>query len=104
MATDFPVTELWRVITGEAEGRTSREQITLFDSVGFATEDLSALRYVRDAAQRTGFFEDIDLIAAPVDPRNLYGLIREAQKHCRTDPAVRAGGRAVGLTASTNPR
>lgn len=78
MAPDFPVTELWRVIAGEQPGRTSRDQITLFDSVGFATEDLSALRYLRDVVQDTPFVEDIDLVAAPADPRNLYGLIRAA--------------------------
>ncbi|MGL4973923.1 MAG: ornithine cyclodeaminase, partial [Bosea sp. (in: a-proteobacteria)] len=44
---DHPVTELWRVIAGEAPGRRDPSQITLFDSVGFATEDFSALRYVR---------------------------------------------------------
>lgn len=76
MAADFPVTELWKVMTGAAEGRTSRDQITLFDSVGFATEDLSALRYMRDAVEGTAYAEQIDLIAAPEDPRNLYGLIR----------------------------
>ena len=72
------MTELWRVIAGELPGRTSRDQITLFDSVGFATEDLSALRYLRDVVQGTPFVEDIDLVAAPTDPRNLYGLIRAA--------------------------
>lgn len=76
MAADFPVTELWKVITGAAEGRRTRDEITLFDSVGFATEDLSALRYMRDAVEGTEYAEQIDLIAAPEDPRNLYGLIR----------------------------
>jgi len=31
---DFPVVEFWKVLTGEEPGRTSDEQITLFDSVG----------------------------------------------------------------------
>ena len=43
---EFPVTELWRVIEGQKKGRISSRQITLFDSVGFATEDFSALRYI----------------------------------------------------------
>ena len=80
MGPDFPVVELWRVIRGEVAGRTDRQQITLFDSVGFATEDLSALRYIRDAVQDTPYFEEIDLIAAPADPRNLFGLIRSSCK------------------------
>lgn len=78
MPPDFPVVELWRVIRGEVPGRTDRQQITLFDSVGFATEDLSALRYIRDAVQDTPYFQEIDLIAAPSDPRNLFGLIRSS--------------------------
>ncbi len=38
------VTELWQVITGDVSGRTSTQQTTLFDGVGFAIEDFSALR------------------------------------------------------------
>src|SRR6202007_1797876 len=44
LPADHPVTELWQVMTGQAEGRKTAKQITLFDSVGFATEDFSALR------------------------------------------------------------
>lgn len=74
MAPDFPVTELWRVIKGEAVGRISEDQITIFDSVGFAIEDFSALRYIRDRVQGTPFYTDLDLIAEPADPRDLFGL------------------------------
>src|SRR5690606_5578896 len=42
---DHPVTELWQVISGDVPGRVSDAQNTLFDSVGFAIEDFSALRY-----------------------------------------------------------
>lgn len=75
MPVDFPVTELWRVISGEARGRTRRDEITLFDSVGFAVEDFAALRLLRDLATETGQFETLDLITAPADPRDLFGLI-----------------------------
>jgi len=74
-AEDFPVTEVWKVIAGRKPGRTSGEQITVFDSVGFAIEDFSALRYLRDCVDGTGFFEEIDLIAAPDDPKDLFGLV-----------------------------
>src|SRR5690606_38063184 len=33
LAPDHPVTELWQVITGQAQGRSDARQITLFDSV-----------------------------------------------------------------------
>lgn len=75
MPADFPVTEFWEVLLGSKPGRTAAEQITVFDSVGFAIEDFSALRYVRDAVQGTDFFEEIDLVANPDDPKDLFGLV-----------------------------
>ncbi|MDH6231990.1 ornithine cyclodeaminase [Mesorhizobium soli] len=78
---DHPVIELWQVMTGEVEGRRDPAQITLFDSVGFATEDFSALRYVRDRLQSTGLYEKLDLLADPDEPRDLFGmLLRHAAK------------------------
>ncbi|MEM7523426.1 MAG: ornithine cyclodeaminase [Pseudomonadota bacterium] len=76
---DHEVTELWRVITGAETGRTSDAQITLFDSVGFAIEDFSALRYVRDQLERTGAFVELDMLADPDDPRDLFGMVRRAK-------------------------
>lgn len=70
---DFPATELWRVIAGEAPGRAHRDEITLFDSVGFAIEDFSALRYLDQAAGQAGLYREIDLLARPADPRDLFG-------------------------------
>ncbi len=78
LANDHPVTELWRVIAGEAPGRRDAAQITLFDSVGFATEDFSSLRYVRDRIDGTEFYEDLDLLADPDDPRDLFGMLLRA--------------------------
>ena len=75
---DHPVTELWQVIAGTAPGRRSADQITLFDSVGFAIEDFSALRYVRDQLIGTAFHDDLDLLADPDDPRDLFGMLQRA--------------------------
>lgn len=72
---DFPVTEFWQVLTGAAPGRTSTEQVTMFDSVGFAIEDFSALRYIRDSVDGTDFYEDLDLVANPDDPKDLFGFV-----------------------------
>ncbi|MBZ9959626.1 MULTISPECIES: ornithine cyclodeaminase [unclassified Mesorhizobium] len=77
---DHPVTELWQVMTGKAAGRRDASQITLFDSVGFAIEDFSALRYVRDQLQRTGLYEELDLLADPDEPRDLFGMLLRADK------------------------
>ncbi|MEJ6388441.1 ornithine cyclodeaminase [Gymnodinialimonas ulvae] len=76
---DHPVTELWQVIRGEAAGRVDGRQITLFDSVGFATEDFSALRYVRDALERHAMFDRLDMLADPDDPRDLFGMLERAR-------------------------
>ena len=75
LSPDFPVKELWQVFTGQAKGRTSDDQITVFDSVGFAIEDFSALRYLHDQVQDTDFYTNLDLVASPTDPRNLFGLL-----------------------------
>ena len=74
-----PVTELWQVMTGAAEGRTSERQITLFDSVGFAVEDFSALRYLKSLIGRVPAYEMLDLLADPDDPRDLFGMVLRAR-------------------------
>ncbi|TCP31010.1 ornithine cyclodeaminase [Sphingomonas sp. BK235] len=78
MPASYPVTELWRVVQGEATGRSDARQITLFDSVGFATEDFSALRYVHDKLQGSDFFHALDILADPDDPRDLFGMLQRA--------------------------
>ncbi len=75
---DHQVTEFWQVLTGAAPGRTSASQITLFDSVGFAIEDFSALRYIHGQLARTGHFIELDMLADPDDPRDLFGMLRRA--------------------------
>ncbi|MCD1624570.1 ornithine cyclodeaminase [Seohaeicola saemankumensis] len=79
LPADHPVTELWEVITGAAQGRADAGQITLFDSVGFAIEDFSALRFIRDRIEGTEFFQPLDLLADPDDPRDLFGMLARAK-------------------------
>lgn len=71
---DHPVTEFWQVLNGQAEGRTDDRQITLFDSVGFATEDFSALRYIRNLIKDRDDHQLLDMLADPDDPRDLFGM------------------------------
>lgn len=75
---EFAVTELWAVIAGEAPGRTSREEVTVFDSVGFAIEDFTALRFVRDAVRGTSYEAKLDLVAEPSDPKDLFAMVTPA--------------------------
>jgi len=76
MDAGFGVTELWQVLSGLQTGRDDARQITLFDSVGFAMEDFSSLRYVHDLAQSLGLGVAIPLIPHLADPKDLYQLIR----------------------------
>lgn len=71
----FPVVQLWQVIAGQAAGRTSTEQITVFDSVGFAIEDFSALCFAFAAMKDTDYVAYLDLIAEPADPKDLFGSL-----------------------------
>ncbi|WP_246849393.1 ornithine cyclodeaminase [Rubellimicrobium arenae] len=75
---EHPVTELWEVIAGRKPGRRDDRAITLFDSVGFAVEDFSALTYVREKAVATGLYDLLDMIADPDDPRDLFGMLMRA--------------------------
>lgn len=46
--------ELGEILTGKAEGRTSRDEITLFKSLGIAIEDLASAAFLFDKARRLG--------------------------------------------------
>jgi ornithine cyclodeaminase len=78
LPADFAVTELWHVLAGHTPGRTSAAQVTLFDSVGFALEDYSALRFLREAAGELGLGQALPLIPALADPKDLFGLLHRA--------------------------
>jgi ornithine cyclodeaminase len=71
MPADFAVAELWNVLAGNAPGRVSDADVTIFDSVGFAIEDFAALRFVHELTLRTA--GDLDLIPDLGDPKDLYG-------------------------------
>jgi len=75
MPADFPVTELWRVLSGQAPGRLRDDDITVFDSVGFALEDFTALRFMRDCADTLGILQTLSLVPAPANPKDLIGLL-----------------------------
>ncbi|MCA0399483.1 MAG: ornithine cyclodeaminase [Proteobacteria bacterium] len=75
MEPEFPVTELWQVLTQRAAGRERAEDITIFDSVGFAIEDFSALRLLKDIATTGRAGRGLDLIPAPSNPKDLFGTL-----------------------------
>jgi ornithine cyclodeaminase len=76
MPIDSPVIEFWKVITGQTLARQHAEEVTLFDSVGFALEDYSALRYVLDLSKTLNIGSDIQLVPELQDPKNLFSLLQ----------------------------
>jgi len=64
---DVNVTEIWKLFTEDYK----RSSITVFDSVGFAIEDYSILRYVYDNSRE----QDSNIIPKINNPKNLYSLL-----------------------------
>jgi ornithine cyclodeaminase len=78
LAADSPVVELWRVLRGEIAGRENAQQVTVFDSVGFALEDYSALRYLHELARTHKVGIEVALIPPAADPKDLFGELAPA--------------------------
>jgi ornithine cyclodeaminase len=74
LPSDHRVYPLWRVIADFDVGRESDQQITIFDSVGFALEDFSTLRYIFSLAIKYNFGEKILLVPRLDNPKNLFEL------------------------------
>ena len=53
-AWDGAMTELADVVAGTSAGRTSDDEITLFESLGLAIEDLAAARALYERAKASG--------------------------------------------------
>ncbi len=76
LQAEFPVIELADVLDARAAGRQSPTEVTVFDSVGFALNDFSTLRYLRrlveaDASPGTR----LDLIPVLADPKDLFARL-----------------------------
>jgi ornithine cyclodeaminase len=79
--------ELWEVLAGKRPGRLSAADVTIFDSVGFALEDFSLLRYLNDLSSTLDLHREIDLVPSPEDPKDLFGLLRTAPAAVRASKA-----------------
>jgi ornithine cyclodeaminase len=75
LPASYPVTALWKLVRGEAELRTSTDDITLFDSVGYALEDFSVLRLVLQLARQKFVGREIAILPELRDPRDLFGML-----------------------------
>lgn len=70
------VAELADVLSGKAPGRAAQDEISIFDSVGFALNDFSSLRYLYRLDRESGDSQNIDLIPQLADPKNLFGELK----------------------------
>lgn len=67
--------ELWEIINGSKSGRQTDDEVTVFDSVGFAVEDFSVLRLTHDLAHKYGIGHDVDMVPPIKDPKNLISVL-----------------------------
>lgn len=72
LAGDTECDELWEIVQGKKPGRTEKDGIIVFDSVGFALADFSVLRMLYER----GLGQDIALMPELSDPKNLISLFR----------------------------
>ncbi|WP_050607291.1 ornithine cyclodeaminase [Clostridium niameyense] len=76
MDKDFKVIEIWNVIkTGKPIDRKP-DEITIFDSVGFAIEDFSVLRLMYDIAKEENVGVPQTLVPKLENPKDLYSMLR----------------------------
>lgn len=76
MPKDFKVTELHEVFQSPDPARKQKQEVTIFDSVGFALQDFSFLRYLYQKTEDIEAFEILNMIEELDDPRDLFGLLK----------------------------
>lgn len=79
LPSDFPVIEFHRVLKRELLARQSDNEMVIFDGVGFASEDFTALVFLKDLLKETQNFELLDVIPQQSNPKNLFSLLKEAK-------------------------
>ena len=85
MPAGFAVTEFAQVLRGQAPGRRTAQEVTVFDSVGFALEDFSALRTLHALLQQYPHLgTPIDLVPQMDNPKDLFGLLHTPAPQART--------------------
>lgn len=85
MPAGFRVTEFADVLQGRTPGRASANEVTVFDSVGFALEDFSALRTLYALLQQhPRLARPIDLIPQLQDPKDLFGVLQSGPSSTAT--------------------
>ena len=89
LAAAAPVAELAEVLAGRRPGRLADHEVSIFDSVGFALNDFSSLRYLERLNRELGGGATIDLVPRLEDPKDLFGglALEGARRAGRPAPA-----------------
>jgi ornithine cyclodeaminase len=74
-ADKYVYAELWQILSGKKIGRENNEEITLFDSVGFALEDFSVLKFIYELANKYDVGCELEMVPNIQDPKNLFGVL-----------------------------
>ena len=68
--------ELHELINGKKKGRENDQEINLYDSVGIALEDYSALRLTYELAEKYGLGEERNFTPVLDNPKNLFRVLK----------------------------
>jgi ornithine cyclodeaminase len=68
--------ELHEIITGQKRGRKNDREITLYDSVGIALEDYSALRLTYDLAKQYKLGKEVNLTPSLDNAKDLISMLK----------------------------
>jgi ornithine cyclodeaminase len=72
------------VVSGKAPARLASSEVSIFDSVGFALNDFSALRYLHRLDRELAGGSVIDLIPSLDDPKDLFGELKRGGSVARS--------------------
>lgn len=75
-AAELVHAELYELVNGSKKGREKKEEITLYDSVGIALEDYTALRLTFELAEKYNIGEELNLTPLIKDPKDLISSIK----------------------------
>lgn len=67
--------ELWELVSGVKKGRENDQEITLFDSVGFAIEDFAILKFIYELSLKNNIGAEMNLIPELENPKDLFGMV-----------------------------
>jgi ornithine cyclodeaminase len=77
------VVEIADVVSGKMPARLGATEVSIFDSVGFALNDFSSLRYLQRLDRELAGGSVIDLVPSLDDPKDLFGALEPGSSIAR---------------------